>query len=99
MSRNKVVEVGGARYRVRGLTFEELVRLGSASSESKESKMVVAEVLQRCLIEPKLRIEQISGLDDKTLATLVTVVLDTARSGLEGMCFSVPRTVAPREAC
>ena len=71
MSRNKVVEVGGKRYTVRGITFEEFVKLGSMGSESKESKAVVAEVLQRCLIEPKLKSEQITGLDDKTLVTLV----------------------------
>ena len=85
MSRNKVVEVGGKRYKVRGITFEEFVKLGSMGSESKDSKEIVAEVIQRCLIEPKLKSEQITGLDDKTLFTLVTIALDIAKSGLEGI--------------
>jgi hypothetical protein len=85
MSKNKVVEVGGTRYTIRGLTFEEFVTLGSMGSESKDSKEIVAEVLQRCLIEPKLKSEQITGLDDKTLFTLVTIALDIAKSGLEGI--------------
>ena len=87
MPRNKVVDVGGIRYTVRGLTFEELVKLGSASTEEKESKAVVAEVLSRCLIEPRLRREQITGLDDGTLVALVAEVLDIARSNMEGMGF------------
>jgi hypothetical protein len=85
MSRNKVVEVGGKRYTVRGITFEEFVKLGSMGSESKDSKEIVAEVIQRCLIEPKLKSEQITGLDDKTLFTLVTIALDIAKSGREGI--------------
>ncbi len=85
MSRNKVVEVGGKRYTVRGITFEEFVKLGSMGSESKDSKEIVAEVIQRCLIEPKLKSEQITGLDNKTLVILVTIALDIAKSGLEGI--------------
>ncbi len=96
MTRNKVVEVGGETYRVRGITFEELVRLGSAGSEGKEGKAVVAEVLQRCLVEPRLRFDQITRLDDRTLVTLVTVVLDTAKSSLGSMGFaSVPPDRGP----
>jgi len=72
---------------VRGLTFEELVKLGSASTEEKESRAVVAEVLSRCLIDPRLRHEQITSLDDKTLVALVAEVLDIAKSNLEGMRF------------
>lgn len=85
MSRNKVVEVGGKRYTVRGITFEEFVKLGSIGSESKDSKAVVVEVLQNCLIEPKLKSKQITGLDNKTLVTLVAIALDFAKSGLEGI--------------
>ncbi len=95
-SRNKVVEIGGARYTVRGLTFDELVKLGSTGSDEKESRTVVAEVLQRCLIEPKLKFDQITRLDDNTLITLVTIVLDIARNGLEGMGFvSMPPDRGP----
>ncbi len=86
-SRNKVVKIGEARYKVRDLTFDELVKLGSTGSDEKDSRTVVAEVLQKCLIEPKLKFDQITHLDDITLMTLVTVVLDIARSGLEGMVF------------
>jgi hypothetical protein len=96
MSRIKVVEVGGEKYIVKGLTFEELVKLGSIGSESKESKTVISEVLQRCIIEPKLKFEQIAGLDDKILMTLVTVVLNIAGSGLEGIRFvSMPPDRGP----
>ena len=98
MSRNKVVDVGGTRYTVRGLTFEEFVMLGSIGSESKDNKEIVAEVLQRCLIEPKLKSEQITGLDDKTLVTLVTIALDIAKSGLEGIgVVSMPDTPPLRD--
>ncbi len=95
-SRNKVVEIGGAKYKVRGLMFDELVKLGSTGSDEKESRTVVAEVLQRCLVEPKLKFDQITHLDDNTLVTLVTIVLDIARNGLEGMGFvSVPPDRCP----
>jgi hypothetical protein len=86
MPRNKVVDVGGTKYTVRGLTFEELVKLGSANAEEKESKVVVAEVLSRCLIEPKLKNEQITRLDDKTLVALVSESLDI-NSGMMEMGF------------
>lgn len=68
---------------MRGLTFEELVRLGSASAEEKASKAVVAEVLSRCLIAPRLEREQITRLDDRTLVALVAEALDIARGNLE----------------
>ena len=87
MSKNKVVDIGGTRYTVRGLTFEELVKLGSTNTEEKESKAIVAEVLQRCLIDPMLKFDQIKHLDDKTLVTLLTEVLDIAKIGLEGVGF------------
>jgi hypothetical protein len=87
MPKNKIVDVGGTRYTVRGLTFEELVKLGSASTEEKESKAVVAEVLSRCLIEPHLKNEDIRKLDEKTLVALVSEVLDLAKGSLEGMGF------------
>ncbi len=87
-SRNKVVKIGRARYTVRDLTFDELVKLSSTGSDEKDSRTVVAEVLQRCLVEPKLKFDQITHLDNNTLLMLVTVVLDTARSGLEGMRFT-----------
>ena len=87
MPKNKVVDVGGTRYTVRGLAFEELVKLGSANAEEKESRMVVTEVLSRCLIDPRLGHEQITSLDDKTLVALVAEVLDIAKSNLEGMRF------------
>jgi hypothetical protein len=87
MPKNKVVDVGGTRYMVRGLTFEELVKLGSASTEEKESRAVVSEVLSRCLIDPRLRHEDITRLDDKTLVALVIEVLDIAKNGLEDMGF------------
>ena len=77
----------GTKYTVRGLTFEELVMLGSADAESKESKEIVAEVLSQCLIEPKLRRDQIAALDDKILASLVMEVLDIAKSSLSEMGF------------
>jgi hypothetical protein len=83
MPKNKIVNVGGTRYTMRGLTFEELVKLGSGNAEEKEIKTVVAEVLSHCLIEPKLKHEQITRLDDKTLITLVSEVLDIAKSGIE----------------
>ena len=96
MPKNKIVDVGGTRYRVRGLTFEELVRLGSAGAEEKGSKAVVAEVLSRCLLEPRLESEQIIRLPDKTLVVLVTEVLDIAKSSLEGMGFvSMPSDKGP----
>ena len=87
MPRNKVVDVGGTRYTVRGLTFEELVVLGSADAESKESREVVAEVLSQCLIDPKLRPDEIAALDDKTLVSLVMEVLDIAKGSLSEMGF------------
>jgi hypothetical protein len=87
MARNKIVEIGGEKYIVRGITFEEFVRLGSSASEGKEGKAVIAELLQRCLVEPKLKFNQITMLDDKTLVTLVTIVLDTAKSRLDGIGF------------
>ncbi len=85
MPRNKVVDVGGTRYTVRGLTFEELVILGSTDAESRESREVVAEVLSQCLIEPKLKLEEIAALEDKVLASLVMEVLDIARGNLSEM--------------
>ncbi len=88
MPKNKIVDVGGVRYTVRGLTFEELVKLGSAGTEEKGSKVVVAEVLSRCLIKPRLGREQIARLDDGTLVALVTGVLDIARSGMMDMGFA-----------
>jgi len=87
MSKKKTVEISGARYVVRGLTFDELVKLGSADVDGKESRTVVAEVLGRCLVEPKLRNEDIVRLDDKTLVTLVAEVLDIAKSGMMEMGF------------
>jgi hypothetical protein len=78
MPKNKIVNIGGTKYMVRELTFEELVKLGSENAEVKESKTVVAEVLSRCLIEPKLKHEQITHLPDKALVTLVSEVLDIA---------------------
>ena len=98
-SRNKVVEIGGERYTVRGLTFDELVKLGSAGSDEKESRTIVAEVLQRCLVEPRLKLDQIANLDNSTLVALVSVVLDIAKSGLEGMGFVVmpPDRGPPRD--
>jgi hypothetical protein len=47
MPRNKVVDVGSSRFTVRGLTFEELVELGSTNIEGRESKDVVVEVLSQ----------------------------------------------------
>jgi hypothetical protein len=87
MSKNKVVDVGDTRYTVRGLTFEELVELGSTNIEEKESKTIVAEVLQRCLIDPMLKFDQIKHLNDKTRVTLLTEVLDIAKIGLEEVGF------------
>jgi hypothetical protein len=86
MSR-KIVEVGGERYTVRRLTFEELVKLGSASSEDKEDRMVVAEVLHVCLLEPRLRLDQIAGLDDRSLVTLSAVTRKES-SEREGVSLS-----------
>lgn len=87
MPKNKIIDVGGTRYTVRGLTFEELVKLGSSGAEEKESKAVVAEVLSRCLIEPRLERDEITRLDEKTLVALVTEVLDIAKSGMMDMGF------------
>ena len=98
MPKNKIVDVGGTRYTVRGLTFEELVKLGSANAEEKESGMVVAEVLSRCLIDPRLGHEQITSLDDKTLVALVAEVLDIAKSNLEGMHFVAMPPIGVRRA-
>jgi len=98
MPKNKIVDVGGTRYTVRGLTFEELVKLGSANAEEKESQMVVAEVLSRCLIDPRLGHEQITSLDDKTLVALVAEVLDIAKSNLEGMRFVAMPPIGVRRA-
>jgi hypothetical protein len=98
MPKNKIVDVGGTRYTVRGLTFEELVKLGSANAEEKESRMVVAEVLSRCLIDPRLGHEQITSLDDKTLVALVAEVLDIAKSNLEGMRFVAMPPIGVRRA-
>ena len=98
MPKNKIVDVGGTRYTVRGLTFEELVKLGSANAEEKESRMVIAEVLSRCLIDPRLGHEQITSLDDKTLIALVAEVLDIAKSNLEGMRFVAMPTIGVRRA-
>ena len=79
MRRNKVVEMGDFRFKLRGLTFEELVKLGSANNEAWESKDVVAEVLSQCIMEPMLKIDQIVALEDKTLVTLMYEVLDIPR--------------------
>ena len=87
MTRNKIVNGGGSRFTVRGLTFEELVKLGSANAESRESKEVVTEVLSQCLVDPKLKRDQITTLDDKTLVALVSEVLDIARGNMEKMGF------------
>jgi hypothetical protein len=87
MPRNKIVDLGGARFTVRGLTFEELVKLGSANAEARESKEVVAEVLSQCLVEPKLKQDQITTLDEKTLIGLISEVLDIARGNMEDMGF------------
>jgi hypothetical protein len=87
MPKNKVVDIGDTRYKVRGLTFEELVKLGSSNAEEKESKAIVAEVLSCCLIEPKLKHEQITRLDEKTLITLVSEVLDIAKDRMMEMGF------------
>ncbi len=87
MPRNKIVDVGGSRFTVRGLTFEELVKLGSANAEGRESKEVVTEVLSQCLVDPKLKRDQITTLDDKTLVALVSEVLDIARGNMEEMGF------------
>lgn len=96
MPRNKVVEVEGTKYTVRGLSFEELVMLGSADAESRESREIVAEVLSQCLIEPKLGRDEIAALDDKVLASLVMEVLDIAKGSLSEMGFaSVPPDKGP----
>jgi hypothetical protein len=96
MPRNKMIDVRGARFTVRGLTFEELVKLGSANAEARESKDVVAEVLSQCLVEPKLKQDQITALDDKTLVALLGEVLNIARGNMEGMGFvSMPPDKGP----
>jgi hypothetical protein len=96
MPRYKVVDVCDARYMVRGLTFEELVELGSANADSRESKDVVAEVLSQCLVDPQLKRAQITALDDKTLVALVTEVLDIAKGNLEDMGFvAIPQDKGP----
>jgi hypothetical protein len=82
MPKKKSVDVRGTRYTVRGLTFEELVKLGSTGAKEKESKAVVAEVLSRCLIEPKLGHDQIANLSNKRLVALVSEVLDITKSGM-----------------
>jgi hypothetical protein len=87
MSKKKTVEVRGVRYVVRGLTFDELVKLGLADVDGKASRTVVAEVLGRCLVEPKMKNEDIMRLDDMTLVTLVAEVLDIAKSGVMEMGF------------
>ena len=75
--------MSGTRYTVRGLTFEELVKLGSSNAECRESRDVVAEVLSECLVDPKLRRDQITVFDDNTLVALVTEVLDIAINDLK----------------
>jgi hypothetical protein len=87
MPRNKVVDVGSSRFTVRGLTFEELVELGSTNVEGRESKDVVVEVLSQCLVDPKLQRDQITALDDKTLVALVSEVLVIAGSNVEKIGF------------
>ncbi len=87
MPRNKIVKVGGSRFTVRGLTFEELVKLGSVNAESRESKDIVAEVLSQCILKPKLKRDQITALDDKTLVSLISEVLTIARGNLENIGF------------
>jgi HEAT repeat protein len=74
MPRNKIIDVGSSRFTVRGLAFEELVNLGSANAEGRESKDVVTEVLSQCLVDPKLKRDQITALDYKTLAALVSTL-------------------------
>ena len=96
MPRSRVVEVGGSRFTVRGLTFEELVMLGSVNAENKESKEIVAEVLSQCLVRPKLERNQISELDEKTLVSLVSGALTQARGNLENMDFvTMPQDKGP----
>ena len=89
MPRSRVVEVEGSRFTVRGLTFEELVRLGSVDAENKESKEIVAEVLSQCLVRPRLERSQISELDEKTLVSLVNGALTQAKGNLENMGFDM----------
>jgi hypothetical protein len=98
MPRNKIIDVGSSRFTVRGLAFEELVNLGSANAEGRESKDVVTEVLSQCLVDPKLKRDQITALDYKTLAALVSEVLNIAWSNMEEMeLVSTPPDRAPPE--
>ena len=96
MPRNKIVDVGGSRFTVRGLTFEELVRLGSVNAESRESKDVVAEVLSQCIVNPKLGRNQITALDNKTLVSLISEALTVDKGNLEKIGFvSLPQDKGP----
>jgi hypothetical protein len=83
----KVVYTTGSRYTVRGLTFEELVKIDSANTESREIRDVMVDILPQCFVDPKLRRNQISVLDDQTLNTLVNEVLEVTRSNLDNMGF------------
>ncbi|MGD0802685.1 MAG: hypothetical protein ABSA11_01260 [Candidatus Bathyarchaeia archaeon] len=87
---NKVVYTTGSRYNVRGLTFGELVKIGSANTESREIRNVMVDILSQCFVDPKLRRNQISVLDDQTLNTLVNEVLEVTRSNLDNMGFIPP---------
>ena len=96
MPRNKIIDVGSSRFTVRGLAFEELVNLVSANAEGRESKDEVTEVLSQCLVDPKLKRDQITALDYKTLAALVSEVLNIAWSNMEEMeLVSTPPDRAP----
>ncbi len=96
MARSKVVRAGGKRYRVRGLTFEELIMLGSMSAKRLESKQVVTEVLSECLITPKLTRNQIVSLSDSVLARLAVYVLELASVSARMASYPYPRTESPR---
>jgi len=84
----KLVNVNGVRYLVRGISFEELVKLGSNNVDSKRSREVVVELVTQCLIEPRLTWKQVKSLPNGTLSPLISILLDFNKGNSRRMNYS-----------
>jgi hypothetical protein len=94
MTRIRNVRAGGKRYKVRNLTFDELIMLGSRGATGMDSKQVVTELLSASLIAPKLTRNQIISLSDSVLAKLVVFVLELANVSARRTLHPYSRTLS-----